>query len=322
MPTVKQPLRGLIPSFFVIVFSLLFIFLGEQIFNLTPGEIAVYALFFVWTAFVISLAGNWPVSGWKQPAVGLFFVTVALVLGILHPFVMEWLGYGPEWAWPVISNLFLGVGLVMAFDNGLAGDMKQPMAVFSNALFMYIFAIVALLWFGFVPAIWFAMFVFVFFWMEKWPFQQTKQPAKGIMLFVVMGFFALLLEYCFEFAGTTFFNPDAGLWFVTFVWWLVLSSWVFETWPLQQVKQPAKGLGGLILSVVMTFATYFIIVDVLALEVGVAGMYVWVFVSWLYSWDIIFGKWPAERQDKVSTKDREITRPDKTDGLTGGGQKA
>lgn len=320
MPTLKQPLRGLIPTFFVIVFSLLFIYLGEQVFNLNYNEIAVYALFFVWTAFVISLAGQWPVARWKQPAVGLFFVTVALVLGIMHPTIMDWLGFGPEWAWPLISNLFLGVGLVMAFDNGLVAGMKQPRAVFSNALFMYIFAIVALLWFGFVPSIWFAFFVFVFFWMEKWPFAETKQPAKGIMLFVVMGFFALLLEYGFEFAGTTFFNPDAGLWFVTFVWWLVLSSWVMETWPLQKVRQPLKGLGGLLLTVPLTFVTYFLIVDVLGITEAAAGMYVWVFVSWLYSWDIIFGKWPAERPAKAPSKDSEIARRDKSKGLSGGEQ--
>lgn len=319
MPTLNQPLRGLIPTFFVIIFSILFIYLGEHVLNLTSGEVAVYALFFVWTAFVISLAERWPVGRWKQPMVGLFFVTVALVLGVLHPTIMRWLGYGPEWEWPIISNLFLGVGLLMAFDNGLATGMKQPRAVFSNALFMYIFAIVALLWFGFVPAIWFAMFVFVFFWMEKWPFGATKQPAKGILLFVVMGFFALLLEYGFEYAGTTFFNADAGLWFVTFVWWLVLTSWQLETWPLKNVRQPAKGLGGLVISVVLTFVTYYVIADMLAMDLGAAGMYVWVFVAWLYTWDIVFGKWPAERPERTLSKRDELTRGDRKEGPAGGG---
>jgi hypothetical protein len=320
MPTVKQPLRGLIPAFFVVIASLIFIYLGEQVFKMTSGDIAVYALFFVWVAFVISLAEKWPVGKWKQPAVGVVFTTIALILGILHPLVMGWLGFGPEWSWPLISNLFLAVGLVIAFSNGLVRGFKQPKSVFSNALFMYVFAIVGLLWFGFVPAIWFAMFVFVFFWMETWPFGATKQPAKGILLFVVMGFFAILLEYAFEKAGTSFFNPDAGLWFVIFVWWLVLTSWQLETWPLKNVRQPAKALGGLTISVVLTFASYYIIVNVLGLGLGAAGMYVWVFVSWLYTWDIVFGKWPAERAEKVSIKESELAKVEKKGGPTGGGQ--
>jgi MFS family permease len=320
MPTVKQPLRGLIPTIFVLIAAFIFIYIGEQLFKLTSGEIAVYALFFVWVAFIISLAEKWPVAKWRQPATGIFFMGVALVLGILHPFIMDWLGYGPEWQWPLISNLFLGVGLVIAFSNGLVAGFKQPRAVFSNALFMYIFAIVGLLWFGFVPAIWFAMFVFVFFWMETWPFAETKQPAKGIMLFVVMGFFALLLEYGFELAGTTFFNPDAGLWFVLLVWWLVLTSWQLETWPLKTVRQPAKALGGMIISVLLTFISYYVIVDVLGFATGAAGMYVWVFVSWLYTWDIVFGKWPAERMEKVSLGDKEMAKTEKKGGPAGGGQ--
>ncbi|HEY3421179.1 MAG TPA: hypothetical protein VGK23_11565 [Methanomassiliicoccales archaeon] len=320
MPTLKQPLRGLIPALFVIIASFIFIFLGEQIFKMASGDIAVYALFFVWVAFVISLAEKWPMGKWKQPAVGLGFVTIALVLGILHPLIMEWLGFGPEWSWPLISNLFLAVGLVIAFSNGLVAGFKQPKSVFSNALFMYVFAVVGLLWFGFVPAIWFAMFVFVFFWMETWPFAATKQPAKGISLFVVMGFFALLLEYAFEQAGTTFFNPDAGLWFVLFVWWLVLTSWQLETWPLKNVKQPGKALGGLIISATLTFVSYYVIVDVIGIGLGAAGMYVWVFVSWLYTWDIVFGKWPAERAEKISVKQGETIATEKTTGSVGGGK--
>ncbi len=275
-----------------------FIYVGEKIFLMDIGLIAVYALFFVWVAFVVSLCDKWPCHRMKQPVVGSIFLLVSLVLGIMHPVVMGWLGYDAGWYWPLISNLFLGVGLVVAFSNGLVAGFKQPKSVFTNALFMYVFAIVGLLWFGFVPAIWFAMFVFVFFWMETWPFGATKQPAKGIMMFVMMGFFALLLEYGFEMFHTTFFNPDAGLWFVLFVWWLVLTSWQLETWPLKGVKQPLKAIGGLVITVPLTFISYYIIVNVLGIATGAGGMYVWVFVSWLYTWDIVFGKWPAERAAK------------------------
>jgi hypothetical protein len=89
---------------------------------------------------------------------------------------------------------------------------------------------------------------------------------------------------------TTFFNPDAGLWFVLFVWWLVLTSWQLETWPLKGVKQPLKAIGGLVITVPLTFISYYIIVNVLGIATGAGGMYVWVFVSWLYTWDIVFGE--------------------------------
>lgn len=313
MAPIKQPLRGLLPSIMVILGAIAFIFAGENIFNLDPGTLAVYALFFVWVAFVISLCEKWPVGKWKQPAVGLFFLTVALIIGALHPLMMGWLGFGAEWYWPLISNLFLGVGIVIAFSNGLVGGFKQPKSIFSNALFMYVFAIVCLLWFGFVPAIWFAIFVLYFFWLETWPFASVKQPARGILLFVVMGFLALLFEYAFEKAGTTFFNSDAGLWFVLWTWWLVVTSWELETWPLKNIRQPLKGLGGFLITVPLTFATYYVIVDVLHLPLGDAGMYAWIFVAWVYSWDILFGKWPAERPAPIETVEvsSEVATPAK-----------
>ncbi|MCE5296345.1 MAG: hypothetical protein LLG16_04480 [Euryarchaeota archaeon] len=274
--------------------------MADKVFDIGPGWQAIYALFFVWTAFVISLMGKWPLTKVKQPLVGIAFLIAALIIGILHPFVVEWLGYDKlSWAWPLISNLFLAVGIVVAFGNMFVEGLKQPASIAMNSLFMYIFAIITLLWIGMVPAIWFAFFVFVIFWMEGWPVQNMKQPAKGIMLMTIMGFFALILWYLFIEMDTHFFNPDAGLWFVIFVWWLVSTSWTLETWPLQKVKQPLKAIGGLVISVVLTFITYYVISDVLEMNLGDAGMYVWVFVSWLYSWDILFGKWPAERAPKV-----------------------
>jgi hypothetical protein len=112
----------------------------------------------------------------------------------------------------------------------------------------------------------------------------------------------MILWYLFNMLGTAFFNPDAGLWFVIWVWWLVCTSWQLETWPLAKVKQPAKTIGGLIITLLLTFVTYYIIADVLKMSLGDAGMYVWVFVAWLYSWDILFGKWPAERAAKKSAE--------------------
>ncbi len=300
----KQPLRGLIPLIFVIIFSFLYIYIAEKVFNVTPGWQAIYALFFVWMAFVISLAGKWPLAKVRQPFVGIAFLIAALVLGTLHPFITEWLGYDKlATAWPLISNLFLGVGIVVAFGNMFVEGLKQPAALAMNALFMYIFALILMLWIGFVPAIWFAFFVFFFFWMGTWPIQGIKNPAsKGVMSFVIMGFMAMVLWYLFIQLGTSFFNPDAGLWFVLWVFWLVTTSWQLETWPLQKVKQPGKAIGGLVITLPLTFASFFIIKDVLGMNLGDAGMYVWVFVSWLYTWDIVFGKWPAERPTREAAK--------------------
>ncbi len=299
----QQPLRGLIPLIFVVVCSLLFIFIFENLLEIPPGEQAIYALFFVWMAFVVSLIEKWPLAKFKQPLVGFVFLTASLILGILHPIIMEWLGYDwLVWSWPLISNLFLGVGIVVAFGNMFVEGLKQPASIAMNSLFMYIFALILLLWVGFVPAIWFAFFVYVIFWMDGWPVTNMKQPQKGIMLFVIMGFFALLLWYLFIQAGTHFFEAEGGLWFVIWVWWLVLSSWVFETWPIQKIKQPFKAIIALVFTVALTFVSYYIIVDVASVSPAVAGSYVWVFVAWLYSWDILFGKWPADRPKKEVTE--------------------
>jgi hypothetical protein len=303
MWTNKQPFRGLIPTVLVLSASSLYVIIGQCLFGLESATIAVYALFFAWIAFIISLCEKWPLRGRKQPLVGLVFLSMALVAGTLHPVIMDILGFDSVLYWPLISNLFLGLGVVIAFDNKLVDGFEQPKAILADALAMYVFAILLLLVFGFVPAIWFAFFVFVFFWMGAWPFTNAKQPAKGVLLFAVMFLFSIILEYLFELVGTTFFNPDAGLWFVLWVWWLVLTSWQLETWPLKGVRQPLKAMGGLIITVALSFASWFVVVDLLNVDAGKAGNLVWIFISWLYTWDIVFGKWPAERGTKAETKE-------------------
>jgi hypothetical protein len=295
-----QPIRGFIPVICVIISSLFFIGIGQGIFGINPADLSVYALFFVWTAFVISLAGNWPFERTRQPLRGFYYLLIALVLGILHPFVITWLGYGPETQWPLISNLFLGVGIIIAFGNPLVKGLPQPAAVFFNALFCYVLAIVLMMGYGFVPTIWFAMFVYYLFWVEQWPLQKVAQPAKGILVFCVLGLLSLILWQAFTAVGTSFFKPEAGLFFVLFVWWLVMFSWNLETWPAQTIAQPRKGIIGLIISLALTGVSYFAIVQVLGINPGVAGSIVWVFVSWLYSWDIVLGKWPADQSSGLS----------------------
>lgn len=291
----QQPLRGIIPLIFVLIASVLFILGGKILFGLDAAMLSVYALFFVWTAFLISMCNRWPFQKLRQPVVGFIFLAVALIIGILHPVIMQVLGFSPDLYWPLISNLFLGIGILIAFDNKLVDGFSQPVAIALNALFCYVLAILLIQVFGMVPAIWFAIFVFVVFWQEFWPVKNTSQPTKGIFAFVLIGAFTLILEYGFRAAGTDFFKPDAGLWFVLFVWWLVTTSWQLETWPVKQVAQPVKAIIGLIISVILTCTSYFIIVSVLRFDPGIAGGYVWVFVAWLYTWDIVFGKWPAER---------------------------
>jgi len=289
----EQPIRGLLPIICVIFSSIIFIIIGENIFHISAGMLSVYALFFVWSAFVISLTDRWPLRQLEQPISGFFFLLIALFSGLLHPAVIDILGYGHELYWPLISNLFLGIGIVVAFGNPLVVGCKQPKAVSLNALFIYTFAVVITIAFGQVPAIWFAFFVYVFFCLDQWPVADSPQPVKGIILFTMMAAMSLILEYLFELFGTDFFQPEGGLWFVLWIWWLVAFSWQFETWPLKKVRQPLKGLLILIITILLTFLSHSILISVFDLDAATAGAYIWIFVSWLYSWDIVFGKWPA-----------------------------
>ena len=294
MKTKEQPLRGLIPLICVITASLLYIFVGGFIISVEPSMLAVYALFFVWTAFMVSLCDRWPFYKVRQPYVGFILLAITLVSGILHPIIMSIFKWNSEYYWPVIANLFLGIGITMAFDNKLVEHFKQPKSIVFNVIFWYVLTIVLILFVGMVPAIWFAWFIYIFFWLEKWPVQDVSQPRKGILIFLMLGLFSLLLNGVFGLFGTNFFNPDAGLWFVLFVWWLVLTSWQFETWPFKNTPQPRKGLFGLVIAVLLTFLSYYILVFIFRMDIPTAGAYTWVFVSWLYSWDIVLGKWPAE----------------------------
>lgn len=293
METKKQPIRGLIPTICVIISSLAYIFVGELILNIEPAMLAAYALFFVWTAFMVSLCDRWPFHKVKQPYVGFVFLAITIVSGILHPITMSILKWNSEYYWPMIANLFFGIGVTMAFDNKLVEGFKQPKSIVFNVIFWYILATSLTIFVGMIPAIWFAWFIYLFFWLEKWPVRDVPQPRKGILLFLMLGLFSFLLNGVFGLFGTNFFNPDASLWFVLFVWWLVATSWQFETWPFKNTPQPKKGLFGLIITVLLTCLSYYIIVFFLRMDFLTAGAYSWVFVSWLYSWDIVLGKWPA-----------------------------
>lgn len=304
----NQPVRGIIPVLCVIISSIIFIGIGQGTFGINLDMLSVYALFFVWTAFIVSLAGNWPLKKVKQPLRGFTYLAICLIIGVLHPLVISWLGYGSETYWPLISNLFLGIGVIIAFDNPFVSGFSQPKAVFFNTLFCYVFAIILMVGYGFVPSIWFAMFVYYFFWVEKWPLQQVAQPVKGILAFTVLGFLSLILWQAFSIAGTSFFEPEGGLFFVLFVWWLVMFSWNLETWPTQKITQPIKGIAGLVISLVLTGLSYVVILEVFEIDPGTAGSLVWIFVSWLYTWDIVLAKWPADQSSELS-QSSDIAEP-------------
>jgi hypothetical protein len=106
----------------------------------------------------------------------------------------------------LISNLFLGIGIIIAFDNPFVNGFSQPKAVFFNALFCYVFAIILMVGYGFVPSIWFAMFVYYFFWVEKWPLQHVAQPVKGILAFTFLRFLSLIFWQAYSMAGTSFLS--------------------------------------------------------------------------------------------------------------------
>jgi hypothetical protein len=304
----NQPVRGIVPILCVIISSVIFIGIGQGTLGIDSGMLSVYALFFVWTAFIVSLAGNWPLGRVKQSLRGFSYLAICLVIGILHPLVISWLGYGPDTYWQLISNLFLGIGIIIAFDNPLANGFSQPKAVFFNSLFCYVFAIILMLGYGFVPSIWFAMFVYYFFWVEKWPLQEVAQPAKGILAFTVLGLFSLIFWQAYRLADTSFFKPEGALFFVLFVWWLVMFSWNLETWPAQKIAQPVKGIIGLIISLVLTGLSYVVILKVFGIDPGIAGSIVWIFVSWLYTWDIVLAKWPADQTSELS-QSSELAEP-------------
>lgn len=293
--SIGQPLRGIVPLLLVLLGTALFTYLGQAVFVLDAPTLSVYALYFVWTAFVISLSDRWPFEGIRQPYAGTILLLVALIGGALHPALVKALGFAPEVHWPLISNLFFGIGVLIAFSKALTDGLKQPAALALNTLFCYVLAIVVIQVYGMIPAIWFAWFVYVVFWLECWPVGNLPQPAKGILTFVIIGLLTLLLQYAFRLAGTNFFAPEAGLWFVLFVGALVSSSWQLETWPIRKLAQPLKGLIGLAGAIAVVSLSYYLIVTGLKLDPGIASAYAWVFVAWLYTWEIVFGKWPAER---------------------------
>jgi hypothetical protein len=69
----NQPVRGIIPILCIIISSTIFIGIGQGTLGIDYSILSVYALFFVWTAFIVSLAGNWPLGRVKQPLRGFSY---------------------------------------------------------------------------------------------------------------------------------------------------------------------------------------------------------------------------------------------------------
>lgn len=301
----RFPMRGILPAVGVLVCSIVTVWVGVGRIGLDPGTLSVYTLFATWFAFVISTAEGWPIAGVRQPARGLIFIAVCLAYGAFHMWAQPRLfGFPETYFWPAIANLFLAIGITIAFDNKLVAGLKQPTAVIMNILFWYLFAY--LLFYivpvnnGMVPAIWFAWFLFFFFWMERYPISHLPQPAKAILSFCIMAGCGVLLNYVFSwFFKTYFFRPDAGAWFAAWVFWLVMSSWIFDTWPFQTVRQPVKGGIGLVLTVILASVTYWVIVFVARIDLASAVGYLWIFICWAYIWPICLGKWPAAEKPAV-----------------------
>ncbi len=90
----NQPVRGIIPILCVIISSVIFIGVGQGTLGIDSGMLSVYALFFVWTAFIVSLAGKWPLGKVKQPLRGFSYLAISLVFGILHPLIISL-----AWVW-------------------------------------------------------------------------------------------------------------------------------------------------------------------------------------------------------------------------------
>jgi len=295
----KFPLKGLLPTIGILICSILTIWIGINLLGYDAGIVSIYTLFATWFAFILSTGGGWPIEGVPQPYRGFIFLIICLAYGFLHMWAQPVVfGFSAKYYWPAIANLFLAIGITISLDNKLVEGLKQPVALIMNILFWYLFAFLLLYIIpvnnGMVPSIWFAWFVFLFFWMDRYPISDLPQPAKSVLSFAIMAGAGIFLNYIFKwFFHTTFFQPDAGTWFAVWVFWLVLSSWVFDTWPFQDVKQPTKGIIGLVLTVVLASVTYYIIAYVAKVNLQDAVGYAWIFVSWVYMWPICLGKWPA-----------------------------
>ncbi len=293
------PARGVLPTIGILVCAILTIGIGVGMLHIDPGTLSVYTLFATWFAFIVSMAEGWPIAKVSQPVRGFIFILVCLLYGAFHMWAQPNLfGIDAKYFWPAIANLFLAIGITIALDNKLVVGLKQPVAVIMNILFWYLVAYLLIYLIpynnGMVPAIWFAWFLFYFFWMDRFPIADLPQPAKGILSLCVLGACGILLNYVFMwFFNTYFFNPNANSWFASWVFWLVISSWVFDTWPFQNIPQPRKAGVGLVLTVVLASITWYVIAYVLKIALGDAIGYLWVFICWGYIWPICLGKWPA-----------------------------
>jgi len=295
----RFPMRGLLPAIGLILCAVLTLWIGGGLLRIDPGTLSVFTLFATWFAFVISTGEGWPIAKVPQPWRGFIFLLVCLAYGVFHMWAQPKLfGFSADFFWPAIANLFLAIGITIAFDNKLVAGLKQPIALIMNIAFWYLFAYLMIIVVpvnnGMVPAIWFAWFLFVFFWLERWPIAGLPQPSKGILSFCMMVGFGVLLNYIFVwFFNSSFFQPDANSWFACWVFWLVMTSWIFDTWPFQTLKQPTKGVVGLVLTVALASITYVLLRFVFGVELANLGSYVWVFICWAYLWPICLGKWPA-----------------------------
>ena len=294
------PVKGLLPSIGVVLAAVLTILIGNAVLGIDPGTLSIFTLFVTWAAFMISTAGGWPLEKFSIPVRGFTFIVISLIYGVFHIWAQPNIfGFSGDYYWPVIANLFLAIGITIAFDNKLVSGLKQPYALIFNILFWYIFTFVLLylvpVFNGMVPSIWFAWFVFFFFWLGRYPLSELPQPTKGILSLVIMGSLGILLNFIFIwFFNTNFFQPDAGFWFAAWVFWLVITSWIFDTWPFQNLKQPRRGLIGLPLTVALATITYVIVVYGTNISLPDAGSYGWIFISWAYIWPIFLQKWPAK----------------------------
>jgi len=62
---------------YVTISSIIFIGIGQGTLGINPDMLSVYALFFVWTAFIFSLAGDWPSGKSKKPQWGISYLRSA-----------------------------------------------------------------------------------------------------------------------------------------------------------------------------------------------------------------------------------------------------
>lgn len=211
----------------------------------------------IWMAFFFLGFENWPFNKIKQPFQGIIVAALCHIFGVLHWYVLEWIGWDPNvYLVPILCNLFFLMALsLFCLDNEYMANVKQPAKGILNNLLWYMGAIVLALWapMGGIPAHWFPWGLIVNLGFGKYMLRGMKQPSKGIMQLALWVFgimiYTIIMSIFFGIQwGTNQYFIWYGVWDVWCFTWFVY----FMHWPWRKLGQPWNGIIGAIVSFIST----------------------------------------------------------------------